>query len=129
MSDNNIETGCPNCNSIFEVPEEMIGQEVECPECATIFTIIKTEQKIAPPPHGRESADNEENGVSSNTVKVSRTSIGMMPEIDDEVTGLGLIQQRQRNTRTNIKINGLPKRSGEETDTSEGNHWWAFWKR
>lgn len=123
MSEKTIQTSCPACQAVFDVPEDLIGQDAECPECDGAFVIEAYEAPNELPVD--DGAPMVEGEVSSNTVKVSRSSIGMLPEIDDEATGLGLVKQRQRNTRTNLKID-IPKR--DEKGDSDAP-WWAFWKR
>lgn len=117
-----IQTVCPACQSLFEVPEDMLGQEVECTECKAPFTICR---------YGDTPAEDEGEESSSNTVRMSRTSIGMMPALTDEVTGLGLIQQRVSNssTRNNLKLTGhFPKVSISQTPPPSPKSWWKFWK-
>ena len=96
-----VNVSCPGCDSVFSVPIEFCGETAECAECGVLFEIP------APPErndnaHSRASSDDADTafepstdtgpikGVESknvpettNTVKLSRTGIGMIPEIKD----------------------------------------------
>src|SRR5437762_2307429 len=32
---------CPSCSSALRVSEELLGREVKCPRCATVFTAVE----------------------------------------------------------------------------------------
>lgn len=121
-----IQTVCPHCKTFFEVPPEMIGEVVECAECQQNFTVQPAEGTDA----GDETVNAPETG--SNTVKMNRSSIGMMPELTDEATGLGVVRQRVSNsaTRTNIKFDGTISRSKmtRHEPPPPVKRWWQFWK-
>src|SRR5262245_40889125 len=40
---------CPSCNRRLRVPDELLGANVKCPSCGTMFTTT-TSQPAAPPP-------------------------------------------------------------------------------
>jgi len=86
-----FDIACPSCNAVFSVPCELAGEVAECAECDAVF-------KIPPPPTGgggfqlpkadsgavlgMAGADNFA-GEVTHTVKLSRTSIGMIPTLKD----------------------------------------------
>lgn len=98
-----VNTACPGCNTTFEVPAEMVGEDVECPQCNATFKIealesaptadqtTETESPAATP------AEHQGNGEYTHTVKMSRTSIGMVPVVDDSFN-LGVVGQHIQKT-------------------------------
>ncbi len=84
-----IEVSCPGCNAVFNVPSELSGEIAECSECATVFEIPKFEEVTQI--QGTETGAikgkvTEESEGATNTVKLSRTSIGMIPSLKDSFT-------------------------------------------
>lgn len=84
-----IVISCPGCDAIFELPTELGGQVGECTECGAIFEIPtikavdhgdfeKTDTGAVKP----EVADNFD-GAPTDTVKLSRSSVGMIPDVKD----------------------------------------------
>ena len=41
---------CPECSKQLQVPENLLGQKVQCPECKHAFTAVLPEIEIAPAP-------------------------------------------------------------------------------
>ncbi len=37
---------CPTCDGVVEVPEPVIGMEVECPECEDLLLVVDLEPLI-----------------------------------------------------------------------------------
>lgn len=83
-----FDVSCPKCSMVFTVPRELCGEMAECSECTTVFEIPFPEEVpvlestdtgairgIAPQP--------EEVVDTTNTVKLSRTGIGMIPNLKD----------------------------------------------
>ena len=40
---------CPSCTRVLRVPDDLKGQQVRCPSCATVFTAGAAEPLIPPP--------------------------------------------------------------------------------
>lgn len=79
-----VKVACPGCNAIFEIPVELGGELGECTECDTVFEIpqinaSKPEEEIKPIVPEMSAEDIEATG----TVKLSRASIGMIPDLKD----------------------------------------------
>ncbi len=83
-----IEVSCPNCSVVFSVPGDLCGELAECSECNSVFEI--------PFPEGSKQLDKTETGAikgsviaetenvdTTNTVKLSRTGIGMIPTLKE----------------------------------------------
>ena len=41
---------CPQCNKRYEVPDELVGMELACPNCSTRFTVQEDNGDLASPP-------------------------------------------------------------------------------
>lgn len=93
MSEFNV--ACPSCSAIFSVPVELAGEMAECAECGAVFEIPHPPEP-EPVIEGAAAEDSPEDtktgpvtGVASdgegvtNTVRLSRTSIGMIPQMKD----------------------------------------------
>lgn len=80
-----FKVSCPKCKVDFFIPVELGGEMAECSECGSVFQI-----PIYTPDAGFETTElkkttEEETGENSHsTVRLSRTSIGMMPTLKDE---------------------------------------------
>ncbi len=91
-----IDISCPGCNAIFSVPVELCGEMAECTECSAVFEIpgivevpptLNTDTDAikgipAPAPAPGESSPS----AATNTVKLSRASIGMIPGLKESFT-------------------------------------------
>jgi len=79
-----VQVACPGCNAVFAVPVEFCGEMAECAECTMVFEIPKGEVAQTTDTgtiKGVKAADfNEE---TTNTVKLSRTGIGMIPTLKE----------------------------------------------
>ncbi len=97
MPQTEIDIACPGCNAVFSVPIELCGEMAECTECSAVFEIPLIDE--VPPTLASDSgtikgvfapappvttASGEEG--ATNTVKLSRTSIGMIPGLKDSFT-------------------------------------------
>lgn len=83
-----IDVACPGCNAIFGVPMEFCGETAECAECGTMFEIPTLDEK----PDGMldstetgaiKGVEADDVGEATNTVRLSRTGIGMIPQVKD----------------------------------------------
>jgi hypothetical protein len=167
-----IRVSCPGCNIVFEVPPELGGQIGECTECGSTF-IIPQLPGAAPPPqpveYQEETAQEtvpeytntdtqtsndmaktamgielDDDEGPTNTVKLSRSSIGMMPDVDDNFSVN--VVNRDRSTKapeiTESEFAPPPtatKKSPKKTFTNAKTKkkfeskkpkkkWWQFWK-
>ena len=83
-----IDIACPGCSAVFGVPIELSGETAECAECGVIFEIPSLEAGSG----NMESTDTgaikgvEADGDTTNTVRLSRTGIGMIPQVKDSFT-------------------------------------------
>jgi|GEM_PF-6030000 len=143
---------CPGCQTVFEVTPDMLGMEVDCPQCTKHFTITE-----APPPKAAaasetpKSADEthdevippseEESGAYTHTVRMSRTSIGMVPVVEDNF-GLDVVGQHIQKTGVRKAFESgeyaLKKETTASIKTQEpvpppaAKKWWEFllfWKK
>ncbi|MFZ2657463.1 MAG: hypothetical protein WAX69_21185 [Victivallales bacterium] len=86
MDNKEFKVSCPKCKASFSVPLEFAGETAECAECEFIFEIPKPDQL--------EDYDVTETGtiagveidekLAKGTVRLSRTSIGMIPTMKDK---------------------------------------------
>lgn len=145
----NIQVVCPGCNSIFDLPIELGGQVGECTECGTVFEIPLIEKVSS------GSVDKTETGSikvekapegTTNTVKLSRTSIGMVPSVKDnfkfDVVKKPTIQKPPTQTSTASSKKAFTAPPPSATRTAEKSQpvsrpaaqkpWWSFllfWKK
>ncbi len=83
-----FDVSCPKCSMIFTVPRELCGEMAECSECATVFEIPFPEEVPAIETTDTGAikgiaAQPEEVVDTTNTVKLSRTGIGMIPNLKE----------------------------------------------
>ncbi len=86
MDNKEFKVSCPKCRATFSVPLEFAGETAECAECDFVFEIPKPDQT--------ENYDVTETGtitgveiderIAKGTVRLSRTSIGMIPTMKDK---------------------------------------------
>jgi len=108
-----IEVSCPGCNAVFSVPVELSGEIAECTECAAVFEIprldehpdaIDTDTGAIKGIFPAAAPASDYTSTATNTVKLSRSSIGMIPTLKDSFTfgqkepgtGFGAPQQPQQ---------------------------------
>ncbi len=84
-----VDIECPSCGAVFGVPVELCGEMAQCAECEVIFEIPSLDE-------GEDEGEDEvstDTGVikgieadsdATNTVRLSRTGIGMIPQIKDD---------------------------------------------
>ncbi len=76
---------CPKCGIVFFVPVELGGEMAECSECGGVFQIpVYDEKKDFETTETGTIKGIDEAGDSHSTVRLSRTSIGMIPTLKDE---------------------------------------------
>ncbi|MDD5727310.1 MAG: hypothetical protein PHV59_01985 [Victivallales bacterium] len=112
-----INVQCYKCQTIYELEPEMIGQLVECAVCNTVFLIpeltsgkapevLHTHPYVADNSKTASSAELEETSLqtardintahddtsttklSTDTIKITKNSRGMIPEVEDDKFGV-----------------------------------------
>ncbi len=129
---------CPGCEAVFELPYELAGEAGECTECSTIFEIPSVEQlesdnfdQTATGAIKTLPAE-EEGGEVTNTVKLSRTSIGMVPTVSDSFNFD--VVEKEKNTASSsggkkfskTRASAGPRRARKASKPKK--KWWEFWK-
>jgi hypothetical protein len=79
-----IDVACPGCNAIFGVPVSFCGQTAECAECGSMFEIPHLREKNLEDTSTGTISGLESDGETTNTVRLSRSGIGMIPQIKDD---------------------------------------------
>ena len=79
-----IDVACPGCNAIFGVPVSFCGQTAECAECGSMFEIPHLREKKLEDTSTGTIIGLESEEETTNTVRLSRTGIGMIPQIKDD---------------------------------------------
>ena len=162
----NLRVACPGCNLIYDLPAEFAGQAGECTECGAIF-IIPAPQPVsspqaapAPTPSPTETAKSippqavpqaaekidpaDVDGGPTHTVKLSRASIGMLPDVNDQFKvdvvknndtdkmKSANYQQPGSNKMTNTKvkktITNIKPKAKFTPVPKPTKKWWQFWK-
>ena len=79
-----IKVACPGCDAIFAIPVELGGEIGECTECDTVFEIpevsSKKKNETVKPIVPKMSPEEVQ---ATGTIKLSRASIGMIPDLKD----------------------------------------------
>ena len=83
-----VDIECPGCNAVFGVPVELCGETAQCAECETVFEIPTLDEdegdgKLTSTDTGAIKGV-ETDGDATNTVRLSRTGIGMIPQLRDD---------------------------------------------
>ena len=112
-----IKVYCSNCSTEYEVPEEMLGQEAECAVCNQTFVVeIKQEE---------ESSE----GEGTNTVKISRSGIGMMPTVEDTFR-VNLVDTPTAGASNASNATEKDSDTAEvKTEAAPKKKSWQFWKK
>ncbi|MFA6714215.1 MAG: hypothetical protein WC082_00665 [Victivallales bacterium] len=72
---------CPECKMQFLVPVEYCGGVVDCTECGTLFEILALPEDIERRRRANSGKQNKKKEDSTNTVAISRSDIGMIPDL------------------------------------------------
>lgn len=84
-----IDVSCPGCGAVFLVPVTLCGEMAECTECSAVFEIpgvgevpstLNTDTGAV---KTIRASDGDNGREATNTVKLSRASIGMIPSMKD----------------------------------------------
>ncbi len=88
MENKEFKVACPKCKASFSVPLEFAGETAECAECEFVFEIPKPEdaesQNYNVTETGTITGVEIDDKISKSTVRLSRTSIGMIPTMKDK---------------------------------------------
>ena len=109
---------CENCGEL-EVPEEYRGMQAECTECSVTFTLPTLEAETVEP----EVTEDQNPMEATGTVKIDRSTIGMIPDVADQFK----LDFETTDSNKNIQ---LPEEDVADYDyTSQTQKkWWQFWK-
>jgi predicted Zn finger-like uncharacterized protein len=110
---------CPECKKHLQVPDELLGKRVQCPECKHTFTAeqpdysapAKTSTTTAPPPPLPENATPEwdkKDSRSSSSKRRGDDSYGAADRDDDDDDD----RPRRRRRRSMNRYDGTPHRGG-----------------
>ena len=141
-----LHVSCPGCEAVFELPANLGGELGECTECCAIFEIPMTEtaRQMKKTDTGTIQVKKAEASEGTNTVKLSRASIGMVPDIKDSfkfdvvdaAPATSSTPASSSNSMTKSKTLSK-KRTTTRTRTSQRKStpppkpkkkWWQFWK-
>lgn len=118
MADDLISISCPGCNAVFELPIELGGEMGECTECGAIFEIPKIETvqsgNVQKTDTGSVKVSRASADGATNTVKLSRTSIGMVPDIKDSFQFNVVNKPTSTSTHARASIQQEPAPAQEE---------------
>ena len=85
-----VDVACPGCNAVFSVPVEFCGEMAQCAECEVVFEIPKPENaadgNLTSTDTGAIKGVEADGDEATNTVRLSRTGIGMIPQVKDSFT-------------------------------------------
>ena len=79
-----FKVSCPKCGIVFSVPMELSGEMAECSECDAVFEIpapLENSGEYVVSETGTFKGVDAPDADSHNTVKLTRTSIGMIPTL------------------------------------------------
>ena len=81
-----VDVACPSCNAVFSVPLEFCGETAQCAECDAIFEIPNpdeagSDENMTGTDTGPIKGAEADPGEATNTVRLSRTGIGMIPQV------------------------------------------------
>ncbi|MDD3118080.1 MAG: hypothetical protein PHQ27_02775 [Victivallales bacterium] len=133
-----INISCPSCKTLFEVPVEMIGQTVECSECGNAFEIVPPNNTPGETTTVTNPSVNVSDKNSTQTVKISRAGIGMVPDIEDNYQ-VDVVDQHVEKTELRKSFESgeyavIQDHDGESPETAKtpaepDKKWWKFWKK
>jgi len=85
MDNKEFKVSCPKCKASFSVPLEFAGETAECAECEFVFEIPKPDepQNYEVTETGTITGVEIDEKIAKGTVRLSRTSIGMIPTMKD----------------------------------------------
>jgi hypothetical protein len=139
-----LQIACPGCGAVFELPPELGGQLGECTECDAIFEIPRVDNldsgDLDTTDTGAIKVQESGDADNTNTVKLSRTSIGMVPDVKDnfnfdvvkqqpEVSKPAPSASGKKNFKRNTQTRSRPRPSSrKKTPPKPKKQWWQFWK-
>lgn len=167
----NLRVACPGCNLIYDLPAEYAGQAGECTECGAIFMIpapqpavtipqpaaapapsptetAKAMQPQRPPQSAAQAAEKidpaDVDGGPTHTVKLSRASIGMLPDVNDQFS-VDVVKNndtdkmkaanypqpgsnKMTNTKVKKTLTNIKPKAKFAPAPKPTKKWWQFWK-
>jgi len=154
MSECTISVACPGCKAVFELSSELGGELGECTECGAIFEIPRVDGGLAAPapqpapaPAPAPSVPTSDTGSvkkqkpgATNTVKLSRASIGMVPDVKDNFkfqsvsthTAMTGTKTHKKHSAASSSSIGKPMPPSQVPAAKSSRPWWKkilfFWK-
>ncbi len=124
MAENVIQTACPNCGQVYELPGEYLGQNAECEACGISF-VIQAEVKSV----NEEKETEKHNPMSdTNTTRIPRMreSVNMVPQVDDQFS-LNVVQTTGRAGTTGTVTGAPGARKISGGTRAKKKPWWKLW--
>lgn len=87
MDNKEFKVSCPKCKTVYYVPLEFAGQAAECANCDMTFVVpdpTDESKEYVTTETGTISAEEIDKALCKNTVKISRHSVGMIPNLKDK---------------------------------------------
>ena len=145
-----ISVQCYRCKTVYELEYELRGELVECTVCNTIFVVPKLGEDhdikiLKTNPYVEESSNENQDSnlhtspkfksgeltTKTKTIKLSRTSCGMIPDVDDKFGARESHDSTHYKKSHNAEENVLEDVVKPETKTAREtpSKWWPFGSR
>ncbi len=133
MSEETFTIGCPGCEATFDLPISLGGELGECTECSVIFEIPKLdggaeEENLIDTDSGTVKTVAADDQGATNTVKLSRNSIGMVPDVKDSFNFDVVEKPSENKKKTFSTRRGMSKAKRPSARPKPQKKWWQFWK-
>ncbi len=133
MAEETFTIGCPGCDATFDLPISLGGELGECTECGVIFEIPKldgeeSEEKLVDTDTGAVKTVAADDQGATNTVKLSRNSIGMVPDVKDSFNFDVVEKPSSDKKKTFSTRRGMSKAKRPSARPKAKKKWWQFWK-
>ena len=100
-----VKLSCPHCSQHIEVPEELLGQNIDCPTCKRRIQISNSQQKVAQSPERPPStADSMARTTTSNASPLPAPIVVAEGGQQTRATGLGLYMPSGRVPRLAVVL-------------------------
>lgn len=148
-----INVQCYRCKTVYNLEYELRGQLVECAVCNTIFVVPKlgedhNDKILKTNPYIEESSSKHSDSklhtspkfntantsTKTKTIKLSRTSCGMVPDVDDKLGACEARNPLQHKKNTKAKKDTLDDFAKTQVKSAKDSpeapsKWWHFGKK
>ncbi len=145
-----INVQCYRCKTVYKLEYELRGQLVECTVCNTIFVVPELGEGhdgkiLKTNPYVEESSDVDQDSclhtspkfdsadlsTKTKTIKLSRTSCGMVPDVDDKFGTCEAHGRQHYRKQHDAGKNILDDFADTEAKTAgkAASKWWPFGSR